>query len=81
MAILELPESGAPLSQGDILKGITLFVTDGGWNVTGGDLLKAPFEKCLVISRPCAIAHKKQIIVAGIDKIPDQVPKDINTLN
>lgn len=81
MAILELPKSGTPLSQGDILKGVTLFVTDGGWNDKGGDHLKAPFEMCLVVSRPCAIAHRKQIIVAGIDKYPDKVPKDMNTFD
>jgi len=42
--------------------------------------VKAPFKMCLVVSRPCGIAHKQHVQVAGIEKYPDDVPKAIDTL-
>lgn len=81
MPIIELPKSGAPLTQGDILKGITLFSTKEGWLEKGGEHEKAPFKMCLVVSRPCVIAHKQHITVAGIEKYPDQVPKTIDNFD
>jgi hypothetical protein len=76
MPIVELPKPGAPLTQGDILKGITLFSTKDSW--AGGVHVEAPFDMCLVVSRPCAIAHKQHVIVAGIANYPDGVPKEAN---
>jgi len=68
------------LTQGDILTDITLFATKDGWLEKGGEPVKAPFKMCLVVSRPCAIAHKKHVQVAGIDRYPDDVPKGIDTV-
>ncbi len=81
MPILELSRPGAPLTQGDILRDITLFATKEGWLERGGEPVKAPFKMCLVISRPCGIAHKRVVTVAGIEKYPDEVPKTIDTFD
>jgi hypothetical protein len=79
MPIIEEVLEGDLLNQGDILRGVTLFATQDSANPKGGDAAKAPFPLCLVVSRPCAIAHKQNIVVAGIDKYPDSVPKDMNS--
>ncbi len=71
----------APLNQGDILRGVTLFATENGWNEKGGDAAKAPFKMCLVLSRPCVIAHKLSVVVAGIEKLPDQIPKELDSFH
>jgi hypothetical protein len=55
MPIIELSRPGASLTQGDILRDITLFATKEGWLERGGEPAKAPFKMCLVVSRPCAI--------------------------
>jgi len=81
MPIVELSRPDAPLTQGDILRDITLFATKEGWLERGGDPAKAPFKMCLVISRPCGIAHKRFLMVAGIEKYPDEVPKTIDTFD
>lgn len=79
MPTVELATDGTPLSQGDILKDVTLFATEKAWNEGGGGAVKAPFKMCLVISRPCVTAHKESVIVAGVDKYPDQIPKEIDS--
>jgi len=81
MPIIELSTPGAALTQGDILRDITLFATKEGWLERGGEPAKAPFKLCLVISRPCGIAHKRFVTVAGIEKYPDEVPKTIDTFD
>ena len=80
MPIVERPVADAPLTQGDILKGIPLFITSGAWT-DRPDVRKQPFEFCIVVSRPCAIAHKKHITVAGIARYPAAQPKGIATLD
>lgn len=79
MPIVELPRAGSPLSQGDILEGVPLYATQNGWLDSGGEPAKAPHKMCLVLSRPCAIDHKAHIVVAGIEKYPDEVPKTIDS--
>ncbi|MFO0847199.1 MAG: hypothetical protein U0871_01385 [Gemmataceae bacterium] len=76
MPIVERPVATAPLTQGDILKGVPLFITRAAWTekVVAH---QAPFEFCVVVSRPCAIAHKKHVTVAGIAKYPESQPKGI----
>src|SRR6266568_581420 len=80
MPIIDLVHPDAPLGQGNILTGISLFVTKESWLEKGGDPAKAPSKMCLVLSRPCVLAHKRNIVVAGIDKFPDAVPKHLESL-
>lgn len=78
MPILESAVKGTPLSQGDILQDIPLFLT----NVPASGHVeekKVPLGFCLVLSRPCVTAHKKQIVVAQIRKFDDKLPKEITT--
>ena len=76
MPIVERPAPTAPLTQGDILKGIPLFITRAAWTEKAV-AHQAPFEFCVVVSRPCAIAHKKHVTVASIAKYPESQPKGI----
>ena len=69
MPIIETPTSGSPLSQGDILKDIHLFTTGEAWGAQNGTATKSPRGLCVILSRPCAIEHKRSVIVAGIDPI------------
>lgn len=79
MPIIEHSKPDSPITQGDILNGITLFVTLAGWLEEGGEPGKAPSKLCLVVSRPCVAAHKARLIVAGVQKYPDPVPRDIKS--
>jgi hypothetical protein len=79
MPIIENPDPALPLSQGDILKEIRLFLTRGGWTPAGGDSHKTPHKLCMVVSRPCALTHKAHAIVAAIERFTDRVPRDIET--
>jgi hypothetical protein len=81
MPILEPALPDAPLTQGDILYGVTLFATRGSWEPKGGQSAVMKFELCLVLSRPCVAAHKKHVIVAGIARYPDAVPKNIDSFD
>ena len=74
MAIIELHSRGAPLSQGDILKGIRLFLTTKEADAGDYTPSESKFGLCLVLSRQCVLEHKKSIIVAGVTKYPDDVP-------
>src|SRR4051794_1160123 len=80
MPMVERPAAGAPLTQGDILKGIPLFITRGAWTEQV-IAHQAPFEFCVVVSRSCAIAHKKHVTVAGIVRYPESQPKGISTFD
>ena len=65
MGIVKEPNADSPLSQGDILAQISLFITA---NVCGkAEPAKVPGELCIVISRPCVLAHKPRFLVAAID--------------
>jgi hypothetical protein len=81
MPIIEPARSGTPLTQGDLLSGIALFATKGSWDEKGGQASVVKSELCLVLSRPCVAAHKKHVVVAAIAKFPDNVPKNIDSLD
>ncbi|MBP3958315.1 hypothetical protein J8F10_23960 [Gemmata sp. G18] len=75
MPIVESPVLGYPLSQGDILRGVTLFLT----RANGTEAAATKFKFCLVVSRPCVLAHKPQIIVVGVKEYSEGVPHSVNT--
>jgi len=79
MPILIEVSDDAPLNQGDILTGISLFQTDSDWTKDGGDARQAKSPVCMVLSRPCAVLHKPQIIVAAVECIKGETPKEANT--
>src|SRR5689334_21148701 len=60
MPIVGLVEASAPLEQGDVLKGITVFET------AGGDPAGDNPEYVLVISRPCNAIRDGHVVVAPI---------------
>ena len=74
MPIIEpLFDRNAHLSQGDILKGVSLFLTTKTWDEGGGGK-KTDHSLCLVVSRPCVAAHKEKIIVAAIERYKNKRP-------
>jgi hypothetical protein len=79
MPIIEPPDPELPLSQGDVLKGISLYLTGGSWAQTGGEHKKTAHKLCLVLSRPCVVGHKPNAVVAAIEKMADNVPRDVET--
>jgi hypothetical protein len=79
MPIIELARPGAPLTQGDILSGVQLFLTREGWAEKGGEPARASAKLCLVLSRPCVAAHKKHVVVATIEKYPDNAPRGLDS--
>ncbi|HEV3387352.1 MAG TPA: hypothetical protein VG097_21210 [Gemmata sp.] len=80
MPIVELCSEGHPLNQGDILRDITLFVTKNSW-IEKGFAAKAPFKLCLVVSRPCVIENKQHITVIGVEKYPEDTPREIDSFD
>jgi hypothetical protein len=81
MPIIEPARREAPLTQGDLLSGVTLFATKGSWDEKGGQASVVKSELCLVLSRPCVAAHKKHVVVAAVAKFPDNVPKNIDSFD
>lgn len=79
MPIIDNSEPSRPLSQGDILKDINLFVTAGGWMSSNGTAQTVPNKMCMVLSRPCVIAHKATVIVATVEKYPDAPPRELDS--
>jgi hypothetical protein len=75
MPILEQPHPDWPLSQGDILTGVRLSVTASPWGDGGGSDAKAPFNICMVLSRPCVAAHKETFLVAAVEMLKSDPPK------
>ncbi|MHB1424086.1 MAG: hypothetical protein ACYC3I_12990 [Gemmataceae bacterium] len=76
MPIIEpLADRNAPLSQSDILKGVSLFVTHKPWGEDGGSGRKTEHPLGLVLSRPCVAAHKDRVIVAAIEKYKKPPPE------
>lgn len=65
-----------PLSQGDILKGFPLSISDAESDVT---FTKSDIS--LVLSRPCVIAHKNKIILATVGVWKFEDPDDIDTFD
>ncbi len=79
MPIIELPDPNVSLSQGDVLQGVSLFITKESWSGAGGEAKKTSHKLCLVISRPCVVGHKPNVVVAAIEKMADSVPRDVET--
>src|SRR5947209_7123743 len=79
MPIIEPPDPQLPLSQGDVLKGVALFITRETWAEAGGEYKKTSHRLCLVISRPCVVGHKPNAVVAAVEKMEDNVPRDVET--
>src|ERR1700722_8550316 len=79
MPIIEQTRPGAPLTQGDILSGVQLFLTKEGWVEKGGEPARSPAKLCMVLSRPCVAGHKKHVVAAAIDKYPDNPPKGLDS--
>lgn len=65
MAIVVSVAPTEPLCQGDILEGVPLFFSGADENPG----IDKKINHCLVLSRPCAIAHKPYILVAAITPI------------
>lgn len=81
MPIIEPIASSEPLNQGDLLRGVKLFLTGKTDTLSGGESVSSKSDHCLVLSRPCVIAHKKSVIVAAVDKFQSSTPKEIDTLD
>jgi hypothetical protein len=79
MPIIEIAQPGSPLSQGDILKDVNLFVTGEVTNASNGVAVASPHTMCLILTRPCGIEHKSSVIVAGVAKLKDDVPRELDT--
>ncbi|MHC4400544.1 MAG: hypothetical protein ACYTG0_12785 [Planctomycetota bacterium] len=77
MPILIEVSDDAPLTQGDILKDVSLFATDSRWLHTGGQVPQMKSPVCMVLSRPCAILNKPQIIVASVECVKGEIPRDL----
>src|SRR5262245_20396587 len=79
MAIVEKIRDDAPLSQGDILAGVTLFTTAAPWEGQG-QAAKVPGDGiCLVVSRPCNCEpgrNKKIVVVSVLKSTAINLPKD-----
>lgn len=73
MPVLVPVHDDAPLSQGDLLGDVHLYITgaDGGPTETG----RHKFG--LVISRPCAAANREMVLVAGVETFSVPLPKDL----
>lgn len=81
MPIIEPHVTAEPLNQGDLLRGMKLFLTGKTDALTGGESVAYKHDHCLVLSRPCVIAHKKSVVVAAVEKLSSLTPADIKTLN
>lgn len=80
MPIIEpINEPGAPLSQGDILKGVRLFTTTKSWVVDGGKEAVTNDRLCLVLSRPCTAARDDLVVVAAIEQYKNKPPAQFAT--
>jgi hypothetical protein len=76
MPIIESALPTAPLSQGDLLSGVPLFVTN-----KSDEASRTAHRLCLVLSRPCVALRKAIVVVAAVEKYPDDVPKDLDSFD
>jgi hypothetical protein len=79
MPIIEPHDPNLPLSQGDVLQGVSLFITKDSGEEAGGEAKKTAHRLCLIISRPCVLGHKPNAVVAAIEKMADNVPREVVT--
>jgi hypothetical protein len=76
MAIIEPVALDSPLTQGDLLQGISLYSTDE-WKSSGGKAVVAGRHKlCLVISRPCVTSHKDHLTVVNVEQMGSGIPDE-----
>lgn len=81
MPILRIPESTEALQQGDVLKGLRLLATGNDWNRAGGSSEELAAALSIVISRPCVIHNKPQIVIAAIESRTENVPAEVQTFD
>lgn len=80
MPIIDPVNEALPLSQGDILRDVTLYSTE--CTLEDGPRSKASKARlCLVLSRPCVVGHKAAITVAEIQKYSMDLPRDVSTFD
>jgi len=79
MPIIEPHAPDAPLNQGDLLQDVKLFLTSVADNFDGGMSAPVKLKYCLVLSRPCVIAHKSTVLVAGVDNFRTSAPPEIDS--
>jgi hypothetical protein len=78
MPILRLPNNDDPLTQGDILQDLHLYATGSDWADGGSPERLEGYDLSLILSRPCVIVHKPQIVVAAVKGIKEE-PQDVET--
>lgn len=81
MPIIESLSPALPLSQGDVLKDVRLFLTQESWVEAGGAALKTTHKLCLLVSRPCVVGHKPHAIVSAVERFADRVPREVETFD
>jgi hypothetical protein len=80
MPIIEpVHDQNAPLSQGDILKGVCLFSTKRSWTDCGGEPEGTNRALGLVLSRPCVAAHDEWVLVAAVEKYKNKPPAEFES--
>lgn len=77
MPIIESCHAKNPITQGDVLQHVPLHRTLIAEGEPKSVQSKSPL--CMVISRPCGIAHKQDLLVAEIVKYNQSVPKGVET--
>jgi hypothetical protein len=77
MPIIESVHVEMPISQGDVLQQVPLHRTSIGDGEPHNVPSMSPL--CMVISRPCGIAHKNDLLVAEIVKYDQSVPKGVES--
>ena len=79
MPIIEPTSGDVPLSQGDILNGVPLIKTEA--TDTGFGSVRSKARLSMVLSRPCNLQHKENVIVAEIHQYSESVPRSVETLD
>ena len=77
MPIIESVHVDDPITQGDVLQNVPLHRTLIADSEPRSVQSKSPL--CMVISRPCGIAHKDDLLVAEIEKYDQSVPKGVES--
>ena len=81
MPILRIPQNNEPLTQGDVLSGLHVYASGNDWNVGGSAEYLEEYDLSLVLSRPCVVTHKRQVIVAAVKAIIEDVPAEVETFD
>lgn len=78
MPIIEIAAADSALSQGDILKDVDLFATGQATSPSNGVAKKSPYNMCLILTRPCGIEHKDAVVVMAVEKLKENVPREVD---